>query len=86
MLPAIQTSLSGLMRSSDQAAKAASNVVRATVPPPEPTPSSTPPSAPIPSVEQSMVDLTIASHGYKANAKALRIADETLGKFLDEMR
>lgn len=32
-----------------------------------------------------IVDLTLAAHAYKANAVALKTADETLGKLLDDL-
>lgn len=79
MLSAIKTSVGGLLAAGASARQASDRVVQATLPVSSPGD-----QARAPDLARSIVDLKLSAHAYKANAVAVRTANETLGTLLDE--
>lgn len=83
MISAIQTSVAGMMRASERANEAAAAIVRAPV-----TAGNRPPAATTDTAATAVaaiVALSVAAHSYKADATAVRVADEMLGETIDRL-
>ncbi|MDA5194057.1 hypothetical protein [Govanella unica] len=81
MISAIQTSIAGMTRASDQARTAAAAIVRA------PAEAQNAPSDKDGTTSEitAIIDLSIAAQSYKANATVLNTTNDMLGKLLDSI-